>query len=72
MPKQIHLTIWQNPICKWISNILASSKITALAPLVQWPINVWIPIPDMLPEMEVKTTDINRNAIVILKWRMPT
>jgi hypothetical protein len=33
---------------------------------------LWIPIPDMLPEMEAKRTDINQNGIEMLKWGMPT
>jgi hypothetical protein len=64
--------IWQDPMCKWISNILASSKIMALAPLMQWPFIVWIPIPDMLPGMEAKRTDINQNTIEMLTWGTPT
>jgi hypothetical protein len=34
------------------------------------PFNVWIPIPEMLPEMEAKWTDINKKAleIMIVKW----
>jgi hypothetical protein len=43
-----------------------------LALLMQCPFNVQIPIPDMLPEMEVKRTDINQNATEMLKWRIPT
>jgi hypothetical protein len=64
----LSIVIQKDPICEWVANILCTSETMTFTPLMSWPLNMWIPVPTVLPTRNSKCADVRGNMSQNLLW----